>query len=369
MTKRERIIETLLFRKADKVPLWLNAPRDITLKRWHKEGLPLDRDWHEFILEKLGIRKEEMPKTINLGAYSQMIPEFEEKILEHKDGRYIIQDKTGAILEISDEYDPAYYFRIAYSFVTRKWHKFPVENRLEWKEMKKRYDPKTQGRYPADLAERCAKWGNRDVTLSIHLSGPFWQLREWCGFENLCIFMAEDPDFVGEMANFWENFMLQCLEPVLSRIQPDHICISEDMAYKQKSMISPAMVRQFLLPTWQVWVKRIKESGCQLIELDSDGYIGELIPLWIEAGINICSPIEVAAGNDLPAYRKKFGKNMAYMGGIDKRAIAKGGKVLKEEIMRVVPPLLKDGGYIPSSDHGGITEDISWANYMEYSRL
>ena len=51
----------------------------------------------------------------------------------------------------------------------------------------------------------------------------------------------------------------------------------------------------------------------------------ELIPLWIEAGINVCEPIEVAAGNDIVAYRKHFGRQMAYLGGIDKRAIAAGG--------------------------------------------
>jgi hypothetical protein len=56
----------------------------------------------------------------------QMIPTFAEKVLEHKDGHYIVQDWMGAITEISDEFDYTY-IRIARDFVTRKWHKFPVE--------------------------------------------------------------------------------------------------------------------------------------------------------------------------------------------------------------------------------------------------
>jgi len=36
--------------------------------------------------------------------------------------------------------------------------------------------------------------------------------------------------------------------------------------------------------------------------------------IWIEAGINNCDPIEVAAGNDIALYRRMFGKNMAYRG-------------------------------------------------------
>lgn len=59
---------------------------------------------------------------------------------------------------------------------------------------------------------------------------------------------------------------------------------------------------------------------------------------------------------------------MAYRGGIDKRAIAKDGKEMENEVMRVVPPLLKDGGFIPGCDHG-VPPDISWPNFIEYTRL
>ncbi|PIX77081.1 MAG: hypothetical protein COZ37_04540, partial [bacterium (Candidatus Ratteibacteria) CG_4_10_14_3_um_filter_41_18] len=130
----------------------------------------------------------------------------------------------------------------------------------------------------------------------------------------------------------------------------------------------PKMVRKFLLPVWRKWSNQIREGGCPIIDLDSDGYIGELIPLWIEAGINCCCPMEVAAGNDIVQYRKTYGKQIAYHGGIDKRAIAKGGKIMEKEVMRVVPPLLKEGGFIPSCDHG-VPSDISWDNYIKYSRL
>jgi uroporphyrinogen decarboxylase len=59
---------------------------------------------------------------------------------------------------------------------------------------------------------------------------------------------------------------------------------------------------------------------------------------------------------------------MAYRGGIDKRAIAAGGQVMRDEVMRVVPPLLEDGGFIPGCDHG-VPPDISWPNFMAYTGL
>jgi len=67
-------------------------------------------------------------------------------------------------------------------------------------------------------------------------------------------------------------------------------------------------------------------------------------------------------------YRRRFGRQMAYTGGIDKRAIAKGGDAMRAEVMRVVPPLLGQGGFIPGCDHG-VPPDISWPNFVEYARL
>ena len=368
MNARERYRETLLFGKPDKIPLTPGGPRESTLARWHKEGLPEDKNYYEALLEILEIERESTKtEAIRLGVSFQMIPTFEEKVLEHKNGHYIVQDWMGAITEISDEYDYTY-IRSARDFVTRKWHKFPVENRQDWEEMKKRYRVETPGRYPEDLPERCRKHKNRDWVASVHFNGPFWQLREWCGFENLCMLMLDDPEFIREMARFWSDFVSQTIAPILENVELDSVGISEDMAYKAHSMISPEMTRKFLFPIYKRWVSEIKDSGCPIIDMDSDGYIGELIPIWIEAGINCCDPIEVAAHNDIVEYRKRFGKKIAYRGGIDKRAIAKGGKVIKKEIQRVVPPLLEEGGFMPSCDHG-VPPDISWPNFIEYARL
>ena len=367
MTQRERFLETILFGNPDKIPFSPGGARESTLAMWHKQGLPEGMDYFEALLKILKIEPDQTQPQINLNVSFKMIPQFEEKVLEHKDGHYIVQDWMGAITEISDKYDYTY-IRSAKDFVTRKWYKFPVENEKDWEEMKKRYNPKTLGRFPSDFEERCRKVKKRDYVFGFYVNGPFWQLREWCGFENLCMFMAQKPDFVQEMVDFWTEFVLETMKPILNNIEVDYVWISEDMPFKEHSMISPKMVRKFLFPTWQKWVSEIKAHNCPIIDMDSDGYIGELIPLWIEAGINCCDPIEVAAGNDIVNYRKIYGKKMAYRGGIDKRAIAKGGAVIEKEVMRVVPPLLKDGGFIPGCDHG-VPPDISWPNYIEYSRL
>jgi len=261
MTSRERYREALTFGKPDKVPLRPGGPRESTLEVWHRQGLPEGRDYYEVLLEILGINPEpiETPR-VSLGVSFRMIPEFEEKVLEHKDGHYLVQDWSGAIVEISDRYDLSY-LRSAKDFVTRKWHKFPVESREDWEEMKKRYDPRSPVRFPEDFEERCRILKDRDYVVGIGFNGPFWQLREWLGFEGLCMMMVDDPDFVLEMVEFWTEFVYRTLEPILERVELDCVTISEDMTCKNHSMISPDMVRKFLFPAYRRWVRRSRRAG------------------------------------------------------------------------------------------------------------
>ena len=364
MTFHERYMETLLFGVPGKIPLLPGWPRESTLKVWYQQGFPEGKDFNQAMLEDLGLP----PMAIEMdgpGVFFGLLPFFEEKVLEHKDGHYIVQDWMGAITEISDEFDFTY-IRSARDFVTRKWHRFPVQTRDDWERMKERYDLDTPERF-RDFTEKCETLKKSGAVMTQQVNGPFWQLREWCGFENLCMLFIEDPDFVRDMIAFWTEFVSRMLARIHERISLDRFGISEDMAYKAHSMISPKMAREFLMPTYERWVSEVKAAGCRIVDMDSDGYIGELIPIWIDAGINACSPMEVAAHNDIAVYREQFGRKMAFSGGVDKRAIARGGKVIEAEVARATP-VIRSGGYLPGCDHA-VPWDVSWPNYLYYSRL
>ncbi|NLM77120.1 MAG: hypothetical protein GX173_03425 [Ruminococcaceae bacterium] len=366
MNTRERYLQTILFQNPDRIPLNPGGPRESTLAAWHQQGLPEGTDYLAFALNELGISQEARLRWHGIGCTSKMIPEFEPQVLAHENGHYIIRDWMGAVTEISDRYDESY-LRTAKDFVTRRWHRFPVETRADWAEMKLRYQAQDPARLPEDLAGKAQHARHDGAVLTETFNGVFWQLREWCGLENLCIMMIEDPDFVWEMAEFWGDYILSLILQLTTRISPDRIIISEDMAYKAHSMISPAMTRQFILPQYQKWLPALRNGGCSVVELDSDGCVDELIPIWIEAGINCCSPIEVAAYCDILEYRRLYGRKMAYMQGIDKRLIAQGGQALTSHIQEIVPVLFQDGGYIPGCDHG-VPPDISWQNYLAFIR-
>ena len=294
------------------------------------------------------------------------MPQFEEKVISQGDRNQIVQDWKGNICEISNEFTVEH-LKNPIDLVTRRWIKCPVESRKDWKDIKQRYNPEEPKRFDSNIEDLGIQLQQRTRPIELHFSGPFWQLREWCGFENLCMMFYDNPILVQDMIKFWEEYVLSLLKKAFNYIIPDMVHLAEDMAYKKFSMISPDMVRKFILPTYRRWGQFVLNAGCPLYGMDSDGYIGELIPIWIEAGINECDPIEVAAGNDIVEFQKKFGKNMAYRGGIDKRCIAQGGSAIEDEINRI-KPVIENGGYIPGCDHG-IPNDVSWPDFVNYVKL
>ena len=370
MNPRQRTLATFQYGSPDRVPLLVGGGRESTRARWHAEGMPKTGlppgGYYEYAYRLAGGGLPWPKGGAGFPVDHMMRPQFESKVLEIREDSQVVQDWKGNICEIGLEFSPEY-LRSAIDFVTRRWIRCPVESRADWEPMKRRYDPDDPGRLPEDAAVRGPLLANREHYLSWSFHGPFWQLREWCGFEGLCMLFLDDPEFVREMAEFWGQYVNRLLERALACVVPDEVHLSEDMAFKGFSMISPAMTREFLTPCYRLWHDTIRKAGVPIYAMDSDGFVGELIPIWIECGIDVCDPIEVAAGNDLVAFRKEFGHDMAYRGGVDKRAMAKGGDVLKAEIDRIAP-VVADGGYIPSCDHG-VPSDVSWANYVETMRL
>ncbi len=156
MNERQRFLETLSFGNPDKIPFEPGWPRESTLAAWQRQGLPEGVNWFGTLLQILGIPYQPPTAHPELDVDFRILPLFEEKILEHRNGHYIVQDWMGAVTEISDQYDYTY-IRSAKDFVTRKWHRFPVQSRPDWEGIiRNRYDPGSPGRFPTDFEQRAA---------------------------------------------------------------------------------------------------------------------------------------------------------------------------------------------------------------------
>ena len=98
--------------------------------------------------------------------------------------------------------------------------------------------------------------------------------------------------------------------------------------------------------------------------MDTDGDFINFMPSIIDAGINLLSPVEVAAGMDINKIQDDF-SDMSFMGGIDKRVLSKGKVEIDKELLRI-GRALKRGKYIPFLDHL-VPDDVPWDNYYYYA--
>ena len=198
----------------------------------------------------------------------------------------------------------------------------------------------------------------------MQMGSIFGWLRNWMGLEGIALALYDDPAWVREMMSFMAGFCCRCGERALREVDLDYVLLWEDMAGKNGPLISPAAFREFMLGPCRQLTGFVRDHGVDLIFVDSDGMVDPLIPLWLEGGVNGLYPLERAAGMDAAAVRGRHGPALRLMGGIDKRALALGGRAVEAELVHVAP-LIAQGGYVPWCDHW-VPPDVPLANYRGY---
>jgi len=348
MTDRERFLAVFQFRDFDRCPMWEMGPWEATLARWRTEGWDGEENFSATYRHD---RRE------HLMLDRAMLPRFERRVLQDNGRVRLLVDERGVtcreLVERTETSMP-------------HWLEFPVKDRASWEEMKQRYDPHDPARYPADWEQLKAQWAERDYPLTLHGgrdTGFFGPVRGWMGVERAMMTFYDDPGLVHEMMELIADFTIEVMRRALDEIECESMFFWEDMGFKTGPLISPAMFREFMLPRYRKVTDFLRRRNVPVIMVDSDGRIDDLIPLWIEGGVNMIYPFEVAAGEDVVALRQRYPR-LGMSGGIDKRALAAGREAIDAELARVMP-VIETGGYIPTVDHS-LPPDISLDNFRYY---
>ena len=164
--------------------------------------------------------------------------------------------------------------------------------------------------------------------------------------------MALDPDWVRDMALTYAQLTVDLQEILFAEEGwPDGIWYYEDMGFKQHPFISPRMYRQIVQPAHALSFGYAKTHGKPVV-VHSCGYVEPLLPGMIEAGIDCLQVIEVKAGMDLLKLYNDFGDRIAFMGGIDVRALYTNDRaIIDAELEAKIPTVMQNYGYALHSDH------------------
>ena len=201
--------------------------------------------------------------------------------------------------------------------------------------------------------------------VNASIPGGFDLPRQLMGEENTCLCYYDNSELMNDIIHTVGETAFKVLERISDKITIDHLSVHEDMAGKSGALAGPNIIDEFISPYYNKIWDMLSSKGTKLFSQDSDGNMNSVIDSFIEAGVNNIYPAEPAAGMDIVELRKKYGSKLSFKGGIDKFALLKGKKDIREELEYKLQPLMQQGGCVFGIDHR-IPNGTSLNNYRYY---
>jgi uroporphyrinogen decarboxylase len=378
MTARERFQAICKFERRDDVFFWGVDAWNEAYNRWVREGMPV-RDLSskkELNLHLLGSQDQVecikpnaaiqgMGRNNNPPWVPPLEPLYDVKVLEEDEEHIVKIDWDGAVVRIRKS-DPE---------LMPQYLEYPVRDKKSWDAYKERLNPHSPGRwpdgwdimtddklqFPIKKEQEGKSYNDRDFALGMMALSLFGMPRNYMGLENISYSIHDNMSLVEEMIEWQTHFSYEMIKRVFEAgISLDWVWLWEDMCFNKGSLVSPSFVKKYMAPRYRKIVDLLREGGVTALILDSDGNTEELLPIWIDCGINAHYPFEIASGMDPVRLRKRYGKDLIIIGGIDKRALAGGKQEIDREVEKV-RTLIGDGGYLVNCDHH-IPPDVSYEN-------
>jgi len=332
------------------------------LEEWKKQGMPedvpLEQLFHydppgRFDLQELGWTE------------AAFRPHFEEKVIEDRGDHELVQDRSGRHV---------LFFKGRRSGFMPTYVANPAKDWKTWEEnCKWRLDPNTPVRLetlPQRMQQAQAK-AAEGLLIGQRIIGGYMYLRSLFGPEELVYLFYDAPDLLQDCMQTWFHLADTVIARHQEYVTLDELFLSEDICYNHGPLISPDMMRDFLIPYYQQLIGNIRsrqrDKSRQLhIQVDTDGYAVPVIPIYQGIGMDVMSPFEVASGCDVVEIGKQF-PNLVILGGIDKRVLAESKEAIDRMVERIIPPMKARGGYIPTCDHG-VPAEVPYENYLHYRK-
>jgi len=120
-------------------------------------------------------------------------------------------------------------------------------------------------------------------------------------------------------------------------------------------MISLKTYRNFIKPAQKKVWQFIKSKTQARLFLHSCGSVRQFLPDWIELGLDILNPVQVAAkGMDPKELKREFGKDLTFWGGgCDTQKVLSFGtpEDVENEVRRRISEFAPGGGFVFNQIH------------------
>jgi len=341
MNSKERTLAALRRQEPDRVPMYVTVVSEMAEKLSQATGIPANpcdayltnRISHAEILTTLG------NDVVGIGSTA---PPRCPSIVR-SDGFRV--DEWGFV------YRPVpHAYGIYYEIVER-----PLQGITSAKELA-RYrvpDPYAPGRF--DVAQdHSQRFGQDYALLGVIECTVFEMAWNLVGLEQFLADMALRKDYVGPLLDEIANYSIGVgLE--LIKLGADVMLTGDDLGMDIGPLISPRMWREYLKPRLKRVFEAYKAARPDVIlAYHSCGSIMPFVDELIEIGMQVLNPIQVTAqGMDPVALKAKYGRQLAFFGGIDQRQVLPAGtpEDVEAEVRRRILQMGHGGGYLLAPTH------------------
>ena len=339
----QRVMTALRHRRPDRIPIF-------------------DSFWDDFAgrcIQELNLPENTIPEDyfgIDIGiAVADETPfPTRRKILKQHGDTQIERDGWGRVIETKKG---AFFYRELETAITG----IKDLNRLQFD------SPSLDSRYH-EFLEHVASWRNKRCVF-CKTGGPYLRTTYLRGETNFLMDIVSDPPFAKALADRMADHIIQIGLTSLQRGQlyDTGLGIYDDMAFNDQPFMSPTAFERIFLPAYRRMISAFKDAGAALVILHSDGNIGPLLDMFIDAGIDGINPVEPRAGLHVPTLKLRYGEKLAYIGGMCNSHVLPQGPetAIRAQACEIIDAG-RDGGVIIGAH--SIGPDIPISHYLCYHR-
>ena len=202
------------------------------------------------------------------------------------------------------------------------------------------------------LSAQVKRWHKQGLAVAgspPHLGGELfeaaWRLR---GFENFMIDLAERRDLASYLLDQLTSMLVENAL-IIARAGVDILLLDDDVAMPTQLMISPDMWRDYFKPRLGRAINLVREESPELIIFyHCDGNFTQLIPDLIDIGVNVINPVQPDC-MDAVAIKQEFGDTLAVWGAVGSASLWDRGTPdqIVSEVERCIQ-ILGPEGFLPA---------------------
>ena len=185
-------------------------------------------------------------------------------------------------------------------------------------------------------------------------------------YDKLFMDMVLEPENLHTLIKKVAEFNLTAAEQLL-RCGVEMITTCDDMGDANSLLFSPQMYEEFFM-SYHKELSNLCHSYGATLHLHSHGNIKRLLPLLVEAGIDIVNPIDPFEIGELEELKESFGDKLVLTGGMHRFFFSWPVEEMREFMQKTVSTGRKGGGYI-WMDNGGIPEGVTPEVFAAYCKM